>query len=184
MQNEHMQTHVAKFRVTGGNASPKGTGSITLTLSPEATSYAIELPDKTALELDEIDSLDRVELKRGWRDWKEYLKAGAVAGVSLFGGGLIIEFIFESIDGVQLAAEAMVALESALELGDDEAISSALLSLAEAQQDINDALGGTEGVLIALAGFAAITGPAAYGGVVPLAQENPHGDHAEKLAVS
>lgn len=167
MQNEQMQSHAAKFKVTGGNASPKGTGSITLTLSPEATSYAIELPDKTALELDEIESLDRVVLKRGWSDWKEWLKAGAVAGTSIFGGGLITALIIESIDEVQVAAEALTALQNAMDAGaDSETVARLMTSLAEADLALAARGFGTEEAFAALAGLASIGGSGAYGAVV------------------
>ena len=166
MQNEQMQTHVAKFKVTGGNASRKGTGSITLTLSPEATSYAIKLPDEIRLELDEIDSLGQVELKHGWRDWKEWLKAGAVTASSIFGGGLIIGLILESVTELELLAEALIALEQALAFGDDEAIERALTAVVAAENAAYEALAGTPVTLVTLAGLAAMVGPVAYGGVI------------------
>lgn len=158
MQNEQTQTHVAKFKVTGGNASPKGTGSITLTLSPEATSYEIKLPDETLLEFGEIDSLDRVELKHGWRDRRAWLKTGAMSVASFFGGSILASIITE----LQPVAEALTALEEAMELGDDEAISNAKLSLAEAEvSDGADPGPAAVGITVAAIGV-----PAAYGGVV------------------
>lgn len=160
MQNEQTQTHVAKFKVTGGNASPQGTGSITLTLSREATGYEMKLPDETLLELGEIDSLDRVELKHGWRDPMAWLKTGAISVASIFGGIILVDIIKE----LQPVAEALTALEEAMELGDDEAISNATLSLAEAEAGVSD--GADASPEAAVISLAAISGPAAYGGVV------------------
>ena len=157
MQNEQTQTRVAKFKVTGGNASPQGTGSITLTLSRETTGYEIKLPDETLLEIGEIDSLDRVKLKHGWRDPRAWLKTGAISAASIFGLGLISGPV----------EEALAALEEAVESGDGEAISNAKLSLAEAslaEAGVSDGADASPADVVIV--LAAIGGPAAYGGVV------------------
>ena len=140
-------------KVLGGTLSSRGRSKIDLNISKDKIAGHIQLPGNISLGMDDILSVQRVELKRGWQSPKEILK---VFGVSIASFVIAAPLIHE-VDP-EMAAEV---LHLAMTGEDTGPLIEALEALADSSTEIEESLEFSDAV-----GFALALTPAAYGGVV------------------
>ena len=140
-------------KVLGGTLSSGGRSKIDLNISKDKIAGHIQLPGNISLGMDDILSVQRVELKRGWQSPKEILKVFGVSIASFFIAGQFIDEV-----DPEMAAEV---LHLAMTGEDTEPLIEALETLADTSTEMEESLELSDAVVVPLA----LT-PAAYGGVV------------------